>query len=539
MPLDNPVKVMSWNIQKFGDKGLAPNNGMAGAAVAKSALVDFIAQLVTEQDVEVLGIVEVVKGLGNTLTGFLTDTLNNMPVPLGATWRGISSARQTKGTQEEYIYIWLEQDDRLERNANLTASPYWLINIVDHRAFDTFLATKGWGATEMGQLQQGLKDEGYIAKVGSVWRLTGTGWNELNQVGATLRFPAGNPLNANLTDADKALIQQQLLNIDFIKFTTNNDRSPFLINYTIDGNRALNIALYHAPGPQTNIVYSAINALSLSSFMQNAENLMLMGDFNVEPDNNIIVPTYNRIINGPVVTFGVNGPAQEVFNPIINAPLNTQTFAFDDPVNDGGTSLTTVGRVLDNADRVPTNAWDLQARLYDNFLVRSNANNAQALNSQNPAINLVPQMISQNQGTYVAALGLAAMRAFKQLSPDTWLDNKIDDANRQLARAQLNLTDAQAALAAANAAAAAAAAGGANAAGQAVNRKRGRNPQDEVNRFTDDVRIFTNRVNTLTAIRTAIAPAVVTAAPNLATGFVVYRRIISDHLPISTQINTP
>ncbi|MBL4710347.1 MAG: hypothetical protein JKY48_18100 [Flavobacteriales bacterium] len=126
-----------------------------------------------------------------------------------------------------------------------------------------------------------------------------------------------------------------------LEFPNDSYRPPMMISMTVSG-MPLNIVLYHAPGPgDTPNVYLGTQNIAQIPAVQTCANGVVMGDFNVSPNNPATSPN-----------------AANTFNPLLNLQYNQLTV---------GLATTLVGSVT-NPNATYNDCVNSQ---YDNFFYKN------------------------------------------------------------------------------------------------------------------------------------------------------------------------
>jgi hypothetical protein len=528
------IRVLSWNVESLGDtKAVQPGSKPATA----SELINFINLVVRGAAADVVGIMELKSGQGQTVCAWLLAKLNN-GVGGGVTWKGVVSSRQDGGTMEEYIVLWKEQANRLRLDPNARPAPASLIGVADDNAFSRLYDAKGWKPNGMSRatFNAALSTAGYVAagrfKLRSKFALTGKprvlpdAWNTLNQMAQPqVQWSNKAPPPGGLTTADERDIAATLLDVDILRFNTYGDRSPFLVNLLVGTQpRPLAIVLLHAPGPQDRIRTDAINIIGLSRPAGRAAaggNLLVMGDFNIAANQgNLTARVYGRFTNpNHQFVFAQAVPAQYalVFAPIAGGPLNAP-----DLLPNIRTSL--VNAYL--ADNSPLNA--VLANTFDKFFFRG----AAAMNQANPrVINLVDVMnaASANYNAPIAKSGLSFFRALRGLKflaeQDKTLQRNWTKRDKDVTRLTKQLNGIVAKIAAAG-----------PLPGNSPLILRRNTVQNSLNTATQARAAIQTQRNALAAMNAVVINFALDSPTGVGTALTTYRFAVSDHLPITVDL---
>jgi endonuclease/exonuclease/phosphatase family metal-dependent hydrolase len=528
-----PVTVLSWNIQNLG----ASKVPMGPVAPGRREILDVIRQVITGAAADVVGIMEVQSGLGPWLSDEMCAQLNNVrPVGAAYTWRGMVSARQDGGTDEEYLYLWKDEPGVLTLDPAGRPGPTSTVAMVDQQALAGFAARVPLTDAQLDQLILALQASGYIFRSGTAasnlvrprpMRLSPRRWGEMDAAGANAAVTFAAPPAAQppaLTLAQRQDLARVLLDVDILRFLKLTERSPYLANFLV-GNpaRPLLVALYHTLGPSDRDRFSAINVCALSRPMAAAAaagNLLLMGDFNIALANmgkRCLV--YTRTNDG-TTWFTPVRPAEmaQVFAPIVGAPLNAPDLI--------GPQETSVSPYYWPATEPYTS---MVVNEYDKFFFHPAAANPLVAQAAR-VLDVLPQLSSTTvpPNPNLARSALTYYRAFRGLP--------FVDADR--ARLQGEVTEYQAnvdywtAQAAGAQAEVQATYGGAPAPPRSILGKRERDYTDELARAQADLNGINTEMGDLMAFRGMVANAALPAVAGSGPALNVYRDALSDHLPI-------
>lgn len=548
--MSTKITILSWNIESFGAGKAAilspKTGGTKPPPPSKSQIVDFIATVAKQLNVDVLGIMEVKSGIGPLLNGWLLSALNNNGTA-GTTWKGAVSSRQDGGTQEEYIYLW-KSTATFDLNMSALPGPTSLVNVADEQVFaGLFQAANVTTAADQLQFLQALVANGYLIK--------GT-WKMRSSVKSTKTFrvnPAIWQLLKNATAVSfsstknpqppVAFSPQQLTQIgtiltqlDVLRFITYGDRSPYLINLTLD-TKPLTIALYHAPGPQDPTRFDAINIIGMSLPLAPSnpdKNMLLMGDFNISSSQSFSTALVYQRAPDPVNPNGVNfGPVNPrkyatIFDPIQFAPLKTSWPLLPAPTK---TSLTS--KYVTNTAKTE----ETEGNVYDNFYFRKSgtAGNELTVVASSANIALPLAAFYPGQGAFnkpIATALLVFFRAFGGVANLTKSLQKAEAAmdkisatvkrsTKNLQMARSNLKDAQKAKQ-----------------DTATLEKRVKKYAAQVALENAKLSDAHDAVSSLTATGTLVGDNFNTTPAGIGDALTIYRYAISDHLAISFQLQS-
>ncbi|WP_183573678.1 hypothetical protein HDF18_08035 [Mucilaginibacter sp. X5P1] len=535
------ITVLSWNIESLGDTKASLNPSVT--PLSKSQVVDFIAAVTKGLNIDVLGIMEVKSGIGSLLSSWLLSLLNNNGTP-GTTWKGAVSSRQDGGTQEQYLYFW-KSTATFDLNMAGLPGPTSLVNVADEQAFaGLFQGTTVTTTAAQSQFLQSLAANGYLingifkerstTKKTTTYRVNPAIWQAMQ---------SGTPVAFNLTinpnppiafnPAQLSQMSQILAQLDVLRFISYGDRSPYLINLNLDA-KPLTIALYHAPGPQDPTRFEAINNIGMSfPLAATGSNTLLMGDFNISTAQlTKQARAYQRapVAGNPnAVNFSAKSPQQlvTVYNPITAAPLNTNQALLPSPTY---TSLS--AKFLPNTAPLK----DTEANIYDNFYFRQSTTAANQLTVVANSAKIAAPLATYYPGTTfnapIATLLLTFFRVFGgaaslQKALDTYeaLETKMDKAVKKLTvlynNAKANLTTAQS-----------------NGAPTGTLNKRVKNNYNKLTAANSLLTKISGSVTAINATLTLVKNNINTTPGGIGDALAIYRHAISDHLPISFQLQS-
>lgn len=536
------ITVLSWNVESLGD-GKATLSGVTPPQ--QSEIVNFMSLVIRRSGADLVGIMEVKSGRGPLILQWLLASLNNArpgAAPFAYTWRGRVSSRQDGGTQEEYLYLWKDQPNRLTLDPAGVPGPTSLVGVVDAGAMETLFATTGWTPTQQNAFFGALAASGYIQhgmyKVGtkplttSTWRVVPSMWNTINTTtNASVAFASGQNPPTALTSTQLQALATQLKNIDILRFISNADRSPYLGNFLV-GNPAkrLMVSMLHAPGPQDRTRFEANNIIALSLPMRaqvGQDNLLVMGDFNISAATaSKTARAYGRFTNSQgAFVFASLTPVQlvQVFAPLTGAPLNAADLL--------GTAETSLTKEYLADTALPTDPLN---NPYDKFFFKGSATASRQITSGNAAVLNVIQTMAANQGTaFAAAIGTSALTFFRAFRGGTYFNSALGNLQKAQTKAQGVLNQANSRLQGVRTAIYNA--GGSAAPGSAL-RKRLNKAQDDVADATAKLNAATASVANIQAVITLVTTATVATPQGIGSGLAVYRHAVSDHLPITVQL---
>jgi len=506
------LRVMSWNVESLGwAKAVA-----AGGGAGNAEIVNFIARTIVAGGVSIAGIMEIKSGIGATLAPWLIAKLNNLPGQPPGAWRAAVSLRQDGGTKEQYIVLWREQAGALTLNPAALPAPAYLVGVFDPAVLDALPAP----AVDKVALLNALTNQQYVVH-GQFGRGRRTQTLRVNaakwaQIGA-----GALNLGVALTPAQDSWLRQRLLAFDVFRFTTYEYRSPFVVSFLLGaGAVPLTVVLFHAPGPQDVGTGSATNLIAETGPAAGAGCLVVMGDFNVTATRNVPARVWTRFGEAvPRAWASVYAP----FGPVGANPLlgNTQT------------TLTNAFR-RDQTGVPPVALAPVAVRKndYDKFFFRPDG--GITATAQVGAVDLVAAT-SGNQPGFANALGTSSLKLFRGLRGAAWVNKRIAELNRAAPKAAAEATAATARVTKAQAQVTAA--GGPLAAPQAMVARLATAQNELLSAQRWQAEIAEGQ--TALAELSALVAGAQTWPPGVGTAAAVYRYGVSDHLPISMQLQFP
>ena len=525
------ITIMSWNIESLGAKKAHGKT----VPPQKTEIVNFIVQVVSVKNIDLIGIMEIKGGVGKLLKNWLIAALNNTrPAHPDYEWMGQLSSRQDGGTQEEYLYLWRDEAMELTLDGEGQPGPTSLIGVADMNILEGYGGKAGWDAAQAKALLAALTDNGYLrlgqygkSKKTKTLRVVPEAWYALNKMGAakTVTFaaaPKAQPPAWAKTPAVCAQLASQIVDTDILRFISNGDRSPYLANFLLKG-KPLMLSLLHAPGPDQ-MPEQAVNIIGLSLPLARQavdKNLLIMGDFNVKwPDTQQYV-VYGRCLDSDQkFGFGIPVPRTyaDVFAPIKKAPLHAKDLM---PLEK--TSLT--NQYLPDKSY----ATAVLGSTYDKFFFKG-TNQPNEITAAGPLVHNLVQAIANDQGlpTYNSTLAISAMtyfRAFRGVPFLTKAKKKLNDTLSSTTKRanyciqQLSLVPLPHPPPAGSAA------------------------LDRFNLWTENLGCANQALaevnlslTNITWVTTLMSNAVATVPTGVGSGLAIYRFAISDHLPISVNL---
>jgi endonuclease/exonuclease/phosphatase family metal-dependent hydrolase len=532
------IRLLSWNIESLGDaKATVPDPVNAGQVV-ESELINFINLVIRRANADVVGIMEVKSGRGASILGWLLPRLNNVA---GAAyqWQGRVSARQDGGTQEEALYLWKQQANRLVLDQAGVPAPISSIGIVDRNVLETTFASLGIAnnAVTQGAFLAALHTAGYILHgtfqgrgnsrpLTQTWRVDANAWNALASAPppAEVNFGA-TPLPVPMTRQQRRALAAQLIGSDILRFVRYGDRSPFLGNFLV-GNppKRVMVGMLHAPGPQDLTRTDAINVIGLSTCAAAADNLVLMGDFNIAANQaGLTGVEYGRFDDHGTYKFAQLVPRQYqvVFDPIEHVPLGAGA-----QVLQPDQRTTVIDTYVDDTVPVAT----ILANTFDKFFFRGNPAPAQQLTAADPRVWNIVRLLDPRNPDFNPQLARSALTFFRTLRGDAHLIKAASGLGKKYVKFQrtYNRADTRAK--------------GLDAKIKATNPPpnhplytRHRQAVAEANKASQMMAAIGSQQIAIQDVRTVVNGHQPTPA-GVGTGLAVYREAISDHFPISLDL---
>ncbi len=527
------AKVMSWNVQTFGTT--KANSGTKNLPTP-SELVTFLRMAINKSQADIVGISEVRSAFGDLIGNWLCAALNGGLGGAAYQWKWVASAQQDGGGREQYIVLWKDDPNVLRLDQDALPGPAWLMGVVDDHVLGPFFTSVGWTTqAQKNQAYAALAADKYIYKgkfAGNkstkTWRVVPDQWRSLStMIPPEVHFSGKVSTPTVLTQAERRNLGARLLAVDMLRFVTFGDRSPFVVNFVLGAAKTrFSYALAHSLEPKDPTRIPAANVPALSAALQTASAttaLLLTGDFNVSVKSmDDTAKAYARIDVNGTFTFAQD-PASalvKVFAPVTGPPLNAKdlipgvlTSISKKYIADGSSEQTAL------------------ANAYDKMFFHSGG---PAIASIPRAINVM-RWLASNQGKKVflpAAAGSAmqALRTYKGLTPfvkdQTKLAEKFAAAKAELETAEEDYAEEEAQLTAHT---------------PANSPIHARLNALAATMFTaqDDVKGLTDQITALGVAAGLVLNPVNTACTGIGTALAVYRRAISDHLPVIVNVTGP
>jgi hypothetical protein len=399
----NSIKILSWNIQKFGEDKLADANFM-----------DYVCQVIQIYGADVVGLMELVGWKGNEIRDALVTRLDNIEkaknggLGSGITWQGEASEMTPSRPNEQYVFIW--------KKSLFSKFAVILWNVVGETAFSDYFKKYGVSATDQEKLWSSLFKNGYLdAAYMMPWSQFDTLLLNYKSLDLTKKAPT-----IALSDAQKKDLVDILIAETPEAFPKRGSRPPFLLRTrTATTPTDIIFLLFHAPGPGDALPMIASNQLSFIPDVQNTAVGVVMGDFNVGAteaakqyaleyfDKTSGSLKYVKDAKGAFITgypfqrlTGGAFASQASPNASLSAVQNYGKRLWTDK-----TSITTTLVNPQNTVASPTEVQKLLSSEYDKFFVRS----PQADPSAPFVINLIDAMVPKSVQTGVDAFGNPVM----------------------------------------------------------------------------------------------------------------------------------
>lgn len=338
---DETIKILSWNIQKFG-----------ATKLNSASFIKYVADVIIDSRADFVGLMEIVGWVGKDIKNQLLTELRQT----GISWNGEESEMTPSKPHEQYVFLWkVDPCKQVEHK---------LYGIVGENAFDQLFKSYNFDAKKIELFWELLRKKKY---------LDGDYIVPEDVRESLTQDPNNFDLSPEITfdSVQKKALVDVLLADDAIGFPYAGSRPPFLASLKLEPNQTeMLITLYHAPGPEGNWPLYASNALAFMPEVRNATKSVIMGDFNVRKTEldklvNLEVPgpNYSWVrVGGTAIPFQtLTGPAFPGNNPVA---LDYKRALIDQP-----TSLTTT---LQSAAIIPNDITikSIQSNPYDNFYTR-------------------------------------------------------------------------------------------------------------------------------------------------------------------------
>lgn len=526
------IRVLSWNIATLGRRK-AVQPGVVPAQ--PHGILTFIARSIRASGADLVGLIEVQCGLGGQIRDWLVAELNNAPAGQAQpTWVGVVSARQDGSPQEEYVFLYNRQANRLEADRTRSSGHASIIGVVDLSVLSSLVGTSGWTAVDWKALLDGLAagNRPYVKhsrfgtrRLTRTLRVVPERWEALDAMTTPSVTLSSGP---GLTARQRKQVAEILLDADILRFTSYAERSPFLGQFLVGHpGQQLLVGVFHAKGTSDPFRGDGINVIGLSRLAAGADNLLLMGDFNIH-DPNAHLSTgreFARQNSHGVFGFSEVQPRtyHPVFAPIVGAPLNAPDLLAPN------TLTTTKEAYL--PDNTASNA--ALAHTYDKFFFRGANNGITAANAT--LVNLLEQMDPSSQH-HRPGLGAAALTYYRAYLGTSALNTAKAKIQRRTAPSQALLVQAQHELARAKTKLKAARKAKAGKTRITQLLKRETNANAAVGLYRAALAPTTAELQNLEAVRRLVVNTAAPAPTGVGTAHAIYRDAISDHLPIAVDL---
>jgi endonuclease/exonuclease/phosphatase family metal-dependent hydrolase len=417
----NSLKLLSWNIEKYGAEKLADPN-----------MLNFVCTVIKMTGADVVGLMELVGWQGNETRDALVKCLNNHEAlnKTGIIWAGVASEMTPSRPNEQYAFLW--------KTNVLTVQGWQLWNVVGEELFDSFFKANKLDAVWQENFWKSLFTNGWID---AAFQLKKRDLLTVDYKNFDLTKKAPSLV---LTDPQKKTLVDLLLKEKPVTFPQKGSRPPFLLAGTVGKNIPVLLVLFHAPGPGSGLPVIASNMLSFMGPVREYAVAVVMGDFNVDAKT-CLTPitmeyfdtTAGRLQYVRTSTGGfVNGlPFQRLTGP--KFALTAQDPDLSLVLDYGGRLASAKTSLSDTLAATNQTADDtaVQAILkseYDRFFVRAPKADPSTPFAWNLADAMVPKQVpvpgnagpvmqtrSTTKTPYVASLATAAARAF-----DAWWDGQ-------------------------------------------------------------------------------------------------------------------
>jgi hypothetical protein len=338
------IRVMSWNVENFGQSKFLSKKGAALIPIkGVNYIIDYITSVVAAYNIDVLGIMEMRSSYGSSVGIEIVSCLSG-------NWDYELSSRQQASRQEEALYIFKSEPNiNISPNVSQGIAPVSLLNTIDDNSMSPlFTSRKPDQQWTNSQVYAALLSSGYIRvdfkkSAGNAYRVVPDKWKELSNNGSIdFGKTSGNKSrNPGLDNDQMEILKNILLNTDIILFPNKSERSPFLLSMNIESVpgtfKQLYISMLHCPGPPKStaestikscVVLPAIANMALCTPLINADNLLMMGDFNIskEVQKAAVYKGYGTVqVKGEWVfgpdSYSFKRPV-DFFSVLTNAPLS-------------------------------------------------------------------------------------------------------------------------------------------------------------------------------------------------------------------------
>lgn len=259
------LKILSWNIEKFGEEKLADTH-----------FISYVAHVIQMTEADVVGIMELVGWAGNETRDAVVSALNNLEQlknggkGSGVIWCGEASEMTPSRPNEQYLFIW--------KKSLFSIGQVILWNVIGETSFDDYFLKYSYSTTQKEKLWLSMVKNGWLdAAFMMPWTKFSMLVTDYKKLDLSKKAPT-----VALSDAQKKDLVDVLIAETPEAFPLKGSRPPFLLRAaTSDTNTDITLLLYHAPGPGDSLPISATNQLSFIEYVQTAKVGVIMGDFNV------------------------------------------------------------------------------------------------------------------------------------------------------------------------------------------------------------------------------------------------------------------
>ncbi|WP_339733647.1 endonuclease/exonuclease/phosphatase family protein [uncultured Gimesia sp.] len=261
----NSLKLLSWNIQKFGEQKLNDN-----------AFIEYVALVIYKSKADVVGLMELVGWQGNEIRDALVTKLNNLEAlnKTGITWAGEASEMTPSLPNEQYLYLW--------KKGLFSRGQIDLWNVIGESAFSDYFAKYSSTPQQEEDFWKSLYSNGWL---NADYTVPWGKWFSLKFNDQNLDLTKKAP-QINLTPVQKTEIVAVLTKWVPEAFPTRGSRPPFLLSVkTTTTPTEIVFMLFHAPGPGNALPIIASNTLTFVEPIQTTGVGVVMGDFNVDSND--------------------------------------------------------------------------------------------------------------------------------------------------------------------------------------------------------------------------------------------------------------
>lgn len=297
------ITAMSWNIQKFG-KSKYNKSLNSSISNASDALIELIAQVINENEVDIVGLLEINGGIGNDIAQALKNELRNSG--LSTQWHGQASPTVGVGNrQEQYVFLW----DEAKVKPYIPTTSYTPLSTSTPSFQHQFKNPEIDVYDEAWNQFSNLTPQNRGVAATETYKL----FTDIFRGKKTRRNPNPAPPVDHNTAKNNAINDVKgRLNIlprinnsnpfQYIGFSALGDRSPYLgyfqtvANASSTGGPAkIPLAIFHASGPSNNPEESCQSLAYVVEFANQGDTCFIMGDFNI--DTQVTYEGYENLQN--------------------------------------------------------------------------------------------------------------------------------------------------------------------------------------------------------------------------------------------------